>query len=331
MREIIGRVRRRGVKIDIIGAGSLGLLLAGKLIGAGAEVRLWCRSDEQSRALEENGITISYEDGQPPVFLPPDKFKSASVNTFAEVYLHDPGDWMAIMVKQNALHNEFPQILLPLKQSKIQAVCFQNGYGHLELLQELLPQAAVWAAVTTEAAKRKTLTEVVHAGRGEICIGKVGDSNTTHGPSSLISFIETLTAAGFSASMSKEVDTMIYRKLLINAVINPLTAIWRVPNGELLAAEQRIHLMKELYEEAIAVYEACGIALESNAWEGIMEVCRATAGNISSMLADVLSSRATEIRWINGSIVDMAERSGIDAPQHRWICRMVEGMLVRER
>lgn len=212
------------------------------------------------------------------------------------------------MVKQNALHNEFPQILLPLKHSKIQAVCFQNGYGHLELLQELLPQAAVWAAVTTEAAKRKTLTEVIHAGRGEICIGKVGGSNTTHGPSALISFIETLTAAGFSASMSKEVDTMIYRKLLINAVINPLTAIWRVPNGELLASEQRIHLMKELYEEAIAVYEACGIALESNAWEGIMEVCRATAGNISSMLADVLSSRATEIRWINGSIVDMAER-----------------------
>lgn len=53
------------MKIDIIGAGSLGLLLAGKLIGAGAEVRIWCRSEEQGRALEENGITISYEDGQP--------------------------------------------------------------------------------------------------------------------------------------------------------------------------------------------------------------------------------------------------------------------------
>lgn len=71
MREIIGRVRRRGVKIDIIGAGSLGLLLAGKLIGAGAEVRLWCRSEEQSRALEESGITISYEDGQPRFFFRP--------------------------------------------------------------------------------------------------------------------------------------------------------------------------------------------------------------------------------------------------------------------
>lgn len=98
---------------------------------------------------------------------------------------------------------------------------------------------------------------------------------------------------------------------MINAVINPLTAIWRVPNGGLLASPERVQIMKELYTEAVQTYDACGINYEKHVWEAILEVCRATSGNISSMLADVLASRETEIRWINGSIVNMGQQQGL--------------------
>lgn len=326
------------MKIDIIGAGSLGMLLAGKLIHTGAKIRIWCRSTEQSEALQMEGLTVSYEDGTAPIHIRGTEITAAPASSFAETFLRDPGDWLAITLKQQAFHDELPELLCPLEKSFLHAVCFQNGYGHLARLQEMLPHASIWAAVTTEAAKRKTLTEVIHAGRGEICIGKGGINVSQPEPevpvmeqTAAISFTDTLITAGFSASMSKEVNTMIYRKLLINAVINPLTAVWRIQNGELLASEQRVQLMKELYNEAVTVYDACGIAYEDNVWESIVEVCRATSGNISSMLADVLSSRATEIRWINGSIVDLAERRGIQVPLHRWICQLVEGMSARER
>ncbi len=325
------------MKIDIIGAGSLGLLLAGKLIHAGAEVRLWCRSDEQAGELSRHGITISYEDGSLPLHLAGSSFRAGAIDKFAETVSRVPGDWTAIMLKQNAFHDTLPEILAPLRDTRLHAVCFQNGNGHLELLQELLPQASVWAAVTTEAAKRKTLTEIIHAGTGETFIGKRRNINTNVAKEGLeedtaaISLTKALVAAGFRAWMSKEVDTMIYRKLLFNAVINPLTAIWRIQNGELTASAERVQLMKELYREATSVYDACGITYDVHAWEGILEVCRATSGNTSSMLADVLASRATEIRWINGSIVEMADRAGIAVPLHRWICRLVEGMNVKER
>jgi 2-dehydropantoate 2-reductase len=88
--------------------------------------------------------------------------------------------------------------------------------------------------------------------------------------------------------------------------------------------------MKDLYTEAVLVYEACGITFEPHTWEAILEVCRATSGNISSMLADVLALRETEICWINGSIVNMGRRRGIETPMHRWICGLVGGMTVRE-
>ncbi|MBW4080096.1 ketopantoate reductase family protein [Paenibacillus sp. S150] len=326
------------MKIDIIGAGSMGLLLAGKLIHAGTEVRLWCRSGQQAAELSRGGITVSYENGDTPLHLPGSSFLAGHISGFAETVLRQPGEWTAIMLKQNAFHDMLPEILGPLREASLHAVCFQNGSGHLELLQELLPHASVWAAVTTEAAKRKTLTAVIHAGSGETFIGKTRHKNANSAEFSpeeddkaAISLTQALAAAGFRTLMSKEVDTMIYRKLLINAVINPLTAIWRIQNGELPATDERVQLMKELYLEAAGVYDACGIAYDVHAWEGILEVCRATSGNISSMLADVLASRATEVRWINGSIVAMADSAGIAVPLHRWICRLVEGMNVKER
>ncbi|AIQ48740.1 hypothetical protein R70723_24665 [Paenibacillus sp. FSL R7-0273] len=325
------------MKIDIIGAGSIGLLLAGKLIHAGYDVRIWCRSREQSDALRKEGLTVSYEDGTEPVFVKGTAFTASAAEAFAETYLREPGEWVAVTLKQQAFHSELPDMLKNLAGVRLQAVCFQNGSGHLEKLRELLPHASVWAAVTTEAAKRKTLTEVIHTGRGEVYIGQetagytIAETDRQFPEGAAGSFTDALLAAGFSASMSNKVNTLIYRKLLINAVINPLTAVWRIQNGELLASDQRVRLMKELYAEAVAVYDACGIDYEADAWEHITRVCRATSGNTSSMLADVLAGRRTEIRWINGSIVDLAERRGIQVPLHRWICQLVEGMSARER
>lgn len=325
------------MRVDVIGAGSLGLLLAGRLIAGGAEVRIWCRSEGQSKALTEQGLTVSYEDEREAMLLPGSSFSAAPVKEYTQCQLTEPGEVTLITVKQKVLHEALPAILRPLKDRKLVIIGFQNGCGHLELLQELLPESSIWAAVTTEAAKRKTLTEVIHAGKGEICIGKSSSPTYIHetdmqasDPAAIISFIEALASAGFHASLSKEVDTIIYRKLLINAVINPLTAIWRVQNGELLASPERVHLMEELYTEAIGIFEACGITLEQGAWEAILEVCRATSGNTSSMLADVLAARETEIRWINGSIVNMGLQQGVQAPLHRGICGLVEGMTVRE-
>lgn len=324
------------MKIDIIGGGSLGMLLAGRLIQSGNEVRLWCRGLEQCQQLSQNGLTVSYEEETTEISISGDQFIAAPIWEFKDTYLREPSDWIVITVKQNILHNELPKYLTALREEQTHIVCFQNGCGHMEMLGKLLPNSKLYAAVTTEAAKRKSLIEVIHAGVGTVWIGKKENHRNDRSIDENVDLqanclIEALTIAGFSALLSKEVNTMIYRKLLINAVINPLTAIWRIPNGELLASNHRLQLMKELYDEAIAVYEACGVVYEVDAWDNILEVCRTTSGNTSSMLADVLASKTTEIRWINGSLVDMAERSGMEVPLHRWICRLVEGMIAEER
>ncbi|WP_410514504.1 2-dehydropantoate 2-reductase [Paenibacillus sp. BR2-3] len=317
------------MKIDIIGAGSLGMLLAGKLLLAGNEIRLWCRGTEQCRELNRKGLTISYEDHREALQVAGDQFEASTVTEFPERYLQEPADWIVIMVKQKVLHTELKRLLAKLHNRRVHIICFQNGSGHMEMLQELLPDAHLYAAVTTDAAKVVSPSEVIHAGAGSTSIGMWQTSNENAEPEA-IRLLENLRLAGFSAFLSNEVENMIYRKLLINAVINPLTAIWRTPNGGLLHSPARMRLMRELFEEAVAVYTACGIVYEVSAWEDILDVCRATSGNISSMLADVIAARTTEIGWINGSIVEMAERSGVAVPGHRWVCRLVEGMIAEE-
>lgn len=69
------------MKIDIIGAGSLGLLLAGRLIQAGNDVRLWGRGIEQCQRLGRDGLTVTYEDEREPITISEDQFVSAPIGS----------------------------------------------------------------------------------------------------------------------------------------------------------------------------------------------------------------------------------------------------------
>ena len=202
----------------------------------------------------------------------------------------------------------------------------------MELLNRYLPAWELYAAITTEGAKRTGPASVLHAGHGTTTIGRLpqaeGSSGQEQEDESEIELVKQLNRAGFESFLSKEMEEMIYRKLLMNAVINPLTALWRVRNGELLASPQRVAIMRALYDEGMAVYKAGNIPCGSHLWEQIEQVCRSTSDNTSSMLKDVLEGRTTEAAWINGSIVRMGRRYRVATPHHELILQLIEGMTI---
>lgn len=322
------------MNIHIIGAGSLGLLFGGRLAASGAKVTFWCHSRKQAELLGAEGIVIERPEGSLEVL--PSDFEAKSVEEWFGESGPAEEDAIFLMVKQGAVAEVAEEMLVPYRQQSRRLLCFQNGTGHMELLKELLPEWTLYAAVTTEGAKRTGAGKVTHAGSGTTWIGQAEEGTRRTKPSDYgaentafaCEVTGLLERAGFQAFLSKELNILIYRKLLINAVINPLTALWRIPNGELLEGERRISLMKELYEEGTAVYDACGIAREEDLWEQILKVCRATSANTSSMLKDVLEGRPTEIASINGSIVRLGEQTGVDTPLHRTVWKLVEGIRI---
>ncbi|MBE0337452.1 2-dehydropantoate 2-reductase [Paenibacillus sp. 23TSA30-6] len=317
--------------IDIIGAGSLGLLFAGRLAASGTKVRLWTRTLEQARIIACEGITVLEKEGQVAVHVIGDTLKVAPLADWQRLNSQVSPRWILIMTKQGAIEEVLEQIKPADNiENDIGIICLQNGIGHIERIRQACPEATVYPAVTTEGAKRMGVASVVHAGMGATEIGCPDELEEVQAGSFKQCVLNRLLAAGFDVCLSKEIENGIYRKLLINAVINPLTAIWRIPNGELLSDPGRIQMMRKLYEEGIQVYEANGIRWDSVWWAQIMKVCRATAENQSSMLTDVLAHSMTEVASINGQLVQMAERAGVTAPTHAVLWKLIEGMRLKE-
>jgi 2-dehydropantoate 2-reductase len=199
------------------------------------------------------------------------------------------------------------------------AVTLQNGLGNREALARSLGESRVALGTTTTGATLLGPGLVREGGEGTISIGL----HPALGP-----IEEALHSANFNVNIVDDAQSLIWGKLVINAAINPLTAILRVPNGKLLELASARELMKALAKEAGRVAEAENIALPfANAVAAAEGVARKTAANHSSMLQDVLRGAPTEIDAICGAVVKIGRQHNIDTPVN-WACwKLVKAMV----
>ncbi|MFD1955207.1 ketopantoate reductase family protein [Paenibacillus thailandensis] len=315
------------MRIDIVGGGAIGLLFAAKLALAGQEVTVWTRTEEQARQLRDNGITLEAGERRQSAAV-----RACCLDTADNAAIgRDDGSVVLLTVKQPDINGRLLDKLAVLTQGAGSlVVCMQNGIGHMERLSEKLPHARLLAGVTTDGARRLSPGTVRHTGAGELWIGSAGESAAHPSDGTLAEnrqkmFLDKLNSAGFRAALSKDMDNRVFQKLLINAVINPLTAIYDVQNGELPRHPIRLRLMRALCAETSDVLAAAGFKQE-NGWEKVLGVCEATSANVSSMLSDVRAGRETEIAWINGGVVRLAERHGLRAPLNEAVTGLVLGL-----
>lgn len=316
------------VKIAVLGGGSLGLLLAGRLTASGCECVLWSRSAEQAELLNIQGLMLEDHVGQTSIQVGIHAVPIIDAKPFKE----GP---VLLAVKQTALTPLFLERLAVVIPNGGTIVLFQNGIGHVELVRQALPGRHILTAVTTEGAQRIDATTVRHTGRGDTRIGEWqlhevtnasehSNSANENAASMLLLVERLLKQAGFSVLLSKQLRDEILHKLLINAVINPLTALLRVRNGELMKSVDRVRLMKALFNETFDILSPYGIREASELWDKVMQICAATADNESSMLQDVTSHKETEIEFINGAICRMAEEQGRAAPWNEAVTALVK-------
>jgi 2-dehydropantoate 2-reductase len=136
-----------------------------------------------------------------------------------------------------------------------------------------------------------------------------------------------LTSARFNVQIVDDAQSLIWGKLVVNAAINPLTALLRVPNGELLERSSAREMMRTLASEVAQVAEAESIRLPfPDPIAAVEEVARKTAANHSSMLQDVLRGAPTEIDAICGAVVRVAQKHNIDAFANRTCWTLVKAL-----
>jgi 2-dehydropantoate 2-reductase len=180
----------------------------------------------------------------------------------------------------------------------------------------------------------------VHAGQAFISIGRSLQSPTPTNPSKAQYLIDKILEAPVLAAKEYPSQELLYlqlEKLVINAMINPLTAIFDCRNGELFDKGPVVEMMRLLLQEAAQVIELLPEIRDSgepNIEERfstqelevkVLDVAEKTAKNTSSMLQDVRAGRQTEIDYINGWIVKRGMQLGVECEHNAKLVEMVKG------
>ncbi|GAA4857994.1 2-dehydropantoate 2-reductase [Paenibacillus vulneris] len=315
------------MKVRIIGAGALGMLFAASLARSGAvHIELVTHSREQSERVSAEGLrllTKSSESGQQDIRVRP--FVIAEEELISSPDSLPAPDWIFLMVKQTAVTERLARTIADQMKPETRLLCFQNGIGHTDILAQCIPENRLWLAVTTEGALRHHSVCVEHTGSGETWIGPlINDaSQDRHLEKNLQKMFQD---AGFSVSLSNKITSKVWNKLLMNSVINPLTAILQVPNGMLLQLPAAQGLMRALYEEGLELAARLEIELAEDLWEQLLKVCERTAANQSSMLQDIRARRLTELDSITGGLLAQAKQAGLTLPTHHTVYQLVRSI-----
>ncbi len=289
---------------------------------AGTEVRLVTRTRQQAQLINHNGIIVHEGDDR--------EVRTNIMCTSFEEPIHADGpsdgrfDWIFLMVKQTHINAALLNYVMKTAAGSTKLLCFQNGVGHVERLVEAsIPANRIYVAVTTEAARKDVDNAVAHTGAGITSIGCVEKREARD---AMFMLENVLKSAGFHANIAENIETIVWKKLLVNSVINPLTSIMGIRNGQLLSSPHCLKLMESLHIEACEVLQRYGLHISDELWEQLLEVCKKTSANSSSMLQDLLAGRETEIEWINGSLIRLAAKQHIKIPAHEAVYNMVKGL-----
>lgn len=291
--------------ILLVGTGALATLFAARLSEAGHSVSMLGTWKKGLQALQENGARIVDANGVERAY---------KVHVTDDPYEVTPAKFALVLVKSWQTERVAGQLKTALASDGL-AVTLQNGLGNRETLMRDLGAERVALGVTTTGATLLSPGLVRSGGEGIISV----EQNQLLGP-----LEAALRASNFNLEVVNDAQSLIWGKLVINAAINPLTALLRISNGELLARPAARRMMASLARETADVAAAERVNLPfSNPVSAAEDVARKTASNISSMFQDVRRGAPTEIDAICGAVTRRGEKHGIDTPYNRACWKLV--------
>ena len=264
------------MKVSIIGAGSLGLLY-GYYLADQHEVTYYIRNEAQINEINKHGISLTGNSINKQV-------KAKKITDY------QASDLLIISLKQT----QVPEFIYKNKSilKKEQIIFLQNGLGHIKYIKELELEAII--SSVEHGALKIGHQEVSHLGKGVTKIAPY--SKLTN---ELEEKIKKINDKNLNFTYHNDWKEISYEKLIVNAVINPLTALFNVSNGEVLSNSYLKELAKLLCKEAAEI-----LKLDfTEQWENVKRVCSLTSENTSSMRADILSNQETEIDAIIGYLL----------------------------
>jgi 2-dehydropantoate 2-reductase len=202
--------------------------------------------------------------------------------------------------------------LIHLLSESCQIILIQNGMGSQQSIAKAFPNLAIYACSSTEGVYKESDSVLVHAGKGE---NQIGALTKTASNRALQSWLPMQVF-----KWHDDINPVLWRKLIINCAINPLTVVYKCKNGQLLEnAKAHTHMTKICAElDQLSI----NLNLDLHPTLAIAEsVCQSTANNFSSMYQDAKLNRLTEIDYITGYVIKQFASAAIACPENQALAK----------
>ncbi|ATF10252.1 2-dehydropantoate 2-reductase [Candidatus Enterovibrio altilux] len=275
-----------------VGAGAIGTLWALKLHAIGHHVHFWTRAKQSS-------VMCSFE------------FQSKYIFPANNTRILAESDCILVCVKAfhvtTALNN-----FLPYLHTSPLVILMHNGMGTAKDALRKLGDIPLLLATTSQGSLLISKNTIRHTGIGETRLGGINASGKQCGFMANI-FNDALAPCTWDTN----IERALWHKLAISCMINPLTGILQIQNGELVLPQYRDQL-RQLANEVANVMRAKNIEIDSEiVLYHALFVAVATATNYSSMNRDIFFKRSSEIGFITGYLIRCAASFGIALPENQ--------------
>ncbi len=275
--------------IAVVGLGGIGAGIAGALLAAGHDVTACARRPIERLVLER---------AEGAVELP--------LRTLIAPEQAGRVDWVLLCTK--AHHTESAGAWLTrLCGPQTRVAVLQNGIDHAARVAPYIGGAAVVPTIVYYNGERLA--------DDRVRLRRVSNDDLVAGDDAAgRAFARLIEGTGLHVMLSDQFTTLAWRKLLLNVVVNPITAL-TLQRQAVLRRDDVYRLSLAILAEAIAVGRAEGAALTDEDGERVMATLMSFSPELgTSMYFDRLAGRALEIEALTGAVVAAAERHGLPTP-----------------
>ena len=288
--------------ILVLGAGAIGSLYAAKL-AAHNDVTVVARPDHVA-AIERRGLRV----------MGRDTF-TCRVRAVTAAPPLPPRTLVLLTTKVNDNRAAAAGILDCLRDDTVM-LCVQNG---------LHGEAIVKSVVGSRCVVLRAITQfgAIFREPGVVDYTVSGYTLVETGPRSA-AIANLLTESGLDGRVCETIAVEVWWKLICNCVINPITSIIGSDVGTI--ADERLNPIKRLViDECLRVARTEGVTFATDFITTIADVF-GTSHNTASMRQDLLKGKPTEIDHMNGAVVALGERVGIDCPVNRALVTIIKAI-----
>ena len=298
----------------VVGAGPVGCIVAAFLAKGGFEVILCDVVAELVEPARERGIIIEgAETLEQPVAR-----TCLSVDELADLQ----PDVIFVTVKANAL----PLIASAIEEfhnEQMLVVSWQNGIDTELELARALGRDSVLRAVVNYGCGLKGPAHVVmpfhHPPHS------IQELDPAAAPKAKI-VADALTGCGLHTEHTDQIISMVWRKTIMNASMNPVCAATGLTMSQAMGDPIVFQIVDALVKECIQVARANEIRLGWDYYPYAISYMKNAGNHKPSMLMDIENRRRTEIDYINGKFVEYGEQAGVATPYNRTLSALVKGL-----